>query len=70
MPPKVSELVARLEKAGFKNRRGKGSHRKGSHRNFFHPKASRPITISGKLGDDAKAYQERGVAKAIEEVQS
>lgn len=65
MPPKVRELVARLEKAGFKNRGGKGSHR-----NVFHPRASRPITISGKLGDDAKRYQERAVAKAIEEVQS
>lgn len=65
MPPKVRDLVARLEKAGFKNRGGKGSHR-----NFVHSKASRPVTISGKLGDDAKRYQERAVQKAIEEVQS
>lgn len=65
MPPKVRDLIARLEKAGFENRGGKGSHR-----NFVHPKASRPITVSGKLGEDAKRYQERAVAKAIEEVQS
>jgi len=61
----VRELIERLEKAGFENRGGKGSHR-----NFVHPRVSRPITISGKLGDDAKRYQERAVAKAIEEVQS
>jgi predicted RNA binding protein YcfA (HicA-like mRNA interferase family) len=61
MPPKVKELIKQLEKAGFEDRGGKGSHR-----NFVHPKVSRPITISGKPGDDAKAYQIRAVAAAIE----
>lgn len=61
----MKELIERLEKAGFKNRGGKGSHR-----NFVHPRVSRPITISGKLGDDAKRYQERAVSKAIEEAES
>lgn len=61
----MKELIERLEKAGFTNRGGKGSHR-----NFVHPRVSRPITISGKLGDDAKRYQERAVSKAIEEAES
>ena len=63
MPRKLRELIRDLEKAGFKNRGGKGSHR-----NFAHPRASRPVTISGKLGSDAKAYQERAVRLAIEEI--
>lgn len=62
MPPKVRELIAELEKAGFVNRGGRGSHR-----NFVHPKVLRPITVSGKLGDDAKNYQIRAVQIAIEE---
>lgn len=62
MPPKIKELVLRLEQAGFKDRGGKGSHR-----NFVHPAVSKPITISGQLSDDAKLYQIKAVAKAIEE---
>ena len=62
MPPKVKELIKQLEKSGFQDRGGKGSHR-----NFVHPNASRPVTISGKPGDDAKAYQVRAVRAAIEE---
>ena len=37
MPPKIRELMAELEKAGFVNRGGKGSHR-----NFVHHKVARP----------------------------
>ena len=62
MPPKVRELVSDLERAGFVNRGGKGSHR-----NFVHPKVPRPITVSGAPGDDAKHYQVRAVKRAIEE---
>ncbi|MCH8040001.1 MAG: type II toxin-antitoxin system HicA family toxin [Nitrospinae bacterium] len=62
MPPKVRELITELERAGFVNRGGKGSHR-----NFVHPKALKPVTISGKPGDDAKQYQLRAVQLAIEE---
>jgi len=62
MPPKVRELIAELEKAGFVNRGGKGSHR-----NFVHPSLENPVTISGKLGDDAKQYQLRAVRRALEE---
>jgi len=64
VPPKVRELIVRLERAGFENRGGKGSHR-----NYVHPKVTRPITISGKSGDDAKIYQVRAVQRAIEESQ-
>ena len=63
MPPKLRELVKALEKAGFRNRGGKGSHR-----NFVHPNVSKPITVSGKLGEDARKYQIRAVEKAVQEV--
>src|SRR6516165_1132131 len=43
MPRKVRQLIADLERAGFVNRGGKGSHR-----NFAHPR-----------GVDARHYQER-----------
>ena len=62
MPPKIRDLIRDLERAGFGNRGGKGDHR-----NFTHPGIRRPITISGKLGDDAKHYQVRAVKAAIEE---
>ena len=62
MPPKIRELIAELEAAGFADRGGKGSHR-----NFVHPKVTRPVTISGGLGDDAKQYQVRAVQLAVEE---
>jgi predicted RNA binding protein YcfA (HicA-like mRNA interferase family) len=63
MPPKIRELIALLEEAGFRNRGGKGSHR-----NYVHPRLSKPITISGKLGDDAREYQIRSVRSAIAEL--
>jgi predicted RNA binding protein YcfA (HicA-like mRNA interferase family) len=59
MPRKVRQLIADLEKAGFENRGGKGSHR-----NFTHPKGVR-VTLSGQSGDDAKHYQERDVRRAV-----
>lgn len=65
MPRKIRELIADLEAAGFTNRGGKGSHR-----NFTHPLVERPVTISGKAGDDAKRYQEVAVQRAIEESRS
>ncbi|HEY3567386.1 MAG TPA: type II toxin-antitoxin system HicA family toxin [Thermoanaerobaculia bacterium] len=65
MPPKIRDLVNELERAGFVNRGGKGSHR-----NYAHPKIAKPITISGALSDDAKHYQIRAVATAIKESKS
>jgi predicted RNA binding protein YcfA (HicA-like mRNA interferase family) len=64
MPRKIRELISDLKRAGFINRGGKGSHR-----NFEHPSGIR-TTLSGKPGDDAKRYQEREVAKVIEESKS
>ena len=61
MPKKVRTLITELERVGFLQRGGKGSHR-----NLLHPRGIR-ITISGNLGDDAKPYQEKAVRKAIEE---
>ncbi|MGH7953735.1 MAG: type II toxin-antitoxin system HicA family toxin [Limisphaerales bacterium] len=55
----MRQLIADLEKAGFVNRGGKGSHR-----NFTHPQGAR-VTISGGAGDDAKHYQERDVRRAL-----
>ena len=65
MPPKIRELIADLERSGFVNRGGKGSHK-----NFVHPKVAKPITISGAHGDDAKHYQVRAVRRAVEESKS
>ncbi|MBS0602499.1 MAG: type II toxin-antitoxin system HicA family toxin [Proteobacteria bacterium] len=65
MPPKIRELIAELERAGFVNRSGKGSHR-----NFVHVRLAKPITLSGAPGDDARHYQIRAVRRAIEESRS
>ena len=62
MPKKIRQLIKELEKAGYVNRGGKGSHR-----NFRHPKGPE-VLISGNPGDDAKAYQEKHVKKAIKEI--
>lgn len=62
MPRKIRELIRDLKAAGFVDRGGKGSHR-----NFVHPNVTRPITVSGKSADDARAYQETAVRLAIEE---
>ena len=62
MPKKVRELISMLERAGFANRGGKGSHR-----NYLHPSGVK-ITISGKLGNDALKYQEKEVKNVMTEV--
>ena len=64
MPRKIRELIRDLETAGFVNRGGKGDHR-----NFVHLKVTKPVTISGKPGEDAKHYQEKATKAAIEESQ-
>jgi len=63
MPRKIRELIKELQKAGFVNRGGKGSHR-----NFVGPTGHK-ITVAGGLGDDAHRYQERDVQKALLESQ-
>lgn len=64
MPRKLRQLIADLERAGFVDRGGKGSHR-----NFTHPKGLR-VTLSGGPGDDAKHYQERDVRRAVATVKA
>ena len=64
MPRKVRQLIADVEKVGFVNRGGKGSHR-----NFTHPQGLR-VTISGGAGEDAKHYQERDVRRALAAVKA
>jgi predicted RNA binding protein YcfA (HicA-like mRNA interferase family) len=63
MPPKVRQIIAELERAGFVNRGGSGSHR-----NFEHPLCARIVTISGKLGNDALDYQIKKTRDALAEV--
>ncbi len=64
MPVKIRELIKKLEKAGFQNRGGKGSHR-----NYIHPKGI-AITISGKIGADSKKYQEKEVKWKLAELKN
>ena len=61
MPRKIRQLIKDLESAGFINRGGKGNHR-----NYKHTSGAK-LTVSGKLGSDAKPYQEHAVNQAIEE---
>lgn len=63
MPPKVKELMILLERYGFLDRGGKGSHRVD-----YHPKYSKVVTISGKAGADAQRYQIKEVREAIDAV--
>ena len=63
MARKIRELIKDLEMAGFVNRGGKGSHR-----NFIHISGV-VLTLSGRLGDDAKPYQEKLVKQKIQETQ-
>ena len=60
MPRKIRQLISDLEKEGFVNRGGKGSHR-----NFVHAASGTNVTLSGQQGADAKIYQEKDVKEAI-----
>jgi len=65
IPQKIRDLLKSLRDAGFEEIPGAG---KGSNRKLIHPKYSGAVTLSGKTGDDAKCYQEKQVAQAIEMV--
>jgi len=65
MPHKIRDLLKSLKDAGFEEIPSAG---KGSHRKLVHPKYSGAVTLSGETGDDAKRYQEKQVAQAIEMV--
>lgn len=64
MPPKIRELIAELERNGFINRGGKGSHRNFEHR------AGERLTLSGNPSSEAKKYQEKLVRKYLAKVKS
>lgn len=67
MPRKVRELIQDLKSAGFYEISGGG---KGSHREFVHKNYAGAVTISGKIGEDAKIYQEKQVEQALEQVKA
>jgi predicted RNA binding protein YcfA (HicA-like mRNA interferase family) len=67
MPKKIRELIQDLKKSQFYEIVGAG---KGSHRKFTHLKYTGAVTLSGKLGNEAKPYQERDVKQAIESIKS
>lgn len=50
-------------KAGFTYSPGKGSHTKWSH-----PLLPGKLTLSGKDGSDAKAYQEQDINNALQKI--
>ena len=63
MPKKIRELKSMLKNAGWIMIEGG----KGSHMKWMHPRVARRLTLSGKDGVDAKRYQEKDVARAIQE---
>ncbi len=65
MPRKIKELIRDLKAVGFYEIQGRG---KGSHRKLTHAKYAGAVTLSGKMGDDAKPYQTKNVKQAIERV--
>lgn len=64
MPPKVRELKAKLKKAGFSSRVGKGSHTVWEHED----RPDITVVLSGKDGKDAKPYQIDEVNQAIRKI--
>jgi hypothetical protein len=61
MPVRIRELKAKLRKAGFSYRPGKGDHTV-----WWYPADPRVVVVlSGNDGDDAKPYQEKEVRKKI-----
>jgi predicted RNA binding protein YcfA (HicA-like mRNA interferase family) len=64
MPPKVRQLKAALQKAGFLVRPGKGSHTVWAHPSL--PELE--VTLCGKDGNDAEKYQIKLVQKALKKL--
>lgn len=63
MPKKIREIKSLLLKAGFICKPAKGSHSK-----WIHPQLPKAIIIAGKDGSDAKAYLEKQVNDALEQL--
>lgn len=66
MPPKIRELKARLRKAGFTSRPGKGSHTVFTHPNL----PGIRLVLSGNDGNDAQRYQEADVWDTLERLRN
>jgi len=64
VPVKIRELKARLRKAGFYSRPGKGSHTVWKHPNL----PGERLVLSGSDGDDAQRYQEADVQSILEKL--
>ena len=64
MPPKIRHLKAKLLRAGFTVRSGKGSHTVWHYLDI----PGLTVTLSGQEGKDAKPYQVDDVEKALEEI--
>ncbi|WP_299404864.1 type II toxin-antitoxin system HicA family toxin [Acaryochloris sp. IP29b_bin.148] len=65
MPKKIKDLKRLLQKAGFVLLPKRG---KGSHSYWIHELLPKPVVLSGKDGGDAKPYQEKRVAEALETI--
>ena len=65
MPRKIRDLIRDLKNSGFYEISGgaKGSHRKFTHKNY-----AGAVTLSGRISEDAKIYQEKQVEQALEQV--
>ena len=61
MPPKLRELKAKLKKAGFTERKAKGSHTAWKHAKV----PGIAVTLAGHDGDDAHDYQVKQVKQAL-----
>jgi predicted RNA binding protein YcfA (HicA-like mRNA interferase family) len=64
MPPKVRQLKANLQRAGFYVRPGKGSHTVWKHLQL----PGVEITLAGHDGDDARPYQLKDVRNALKQL--
>jgi predicted RNA binding protein YcfA (HicA-like mRNA interferase family) len=64
VPVKIRELKARLRKAGFYSRPGKGSHTVWKHANLPGVR----LVLSGADGDDAQRYQVADVQSNLEKL--
>jgi predicted RNA binding protein YcfA (HicA-like mRNA interferase family) len=64
MPPKIRDVIARVEKAGWVLVR-----QVGSHRQFKHPTRAGTITIAGHPGEHLHPKTLKQVLRVIEEEQ-
>jgi len=64
VPVKIRELKARLRKAGFYSRPGKGSHTVWKHPDLPGVR----FVLSGADSDDAQRYQEADVQSTLEKL--